>query len=117
MTSFITKIIVYPIIILISNYLSAEINYPYLYQILFVGVILAALVHLIEWPLLKPGFLLTTTALEFLVAFSVIYFIQFLLPGSYVSLIGASIVSTTLTVAQFLYNRYILYNYLIKKSD
>ncbi|MBV7275287.1 hypothetical protein [Clostridium thailandense] len=117
MTSFLTKIIVYPIIILISNYLSAEINYPYLYQILFVGVMLAASVHLIEWPLLKPGFLLTTTILEFLVAFSVIYFIQFLLPGSYVSLIGTSIASTTLIVVQFLCNRYILYDNLTKKSN
>lgn len=117
MTSFITKIITYPIIILISNYLSPDINYPYFYQTIFVGIILAALIHLVEWPLLKPGFLLTTTSLEFLVTFSVIYFIQFLLPGSYLSLIGVSIISTVLILVQFLYNRYILYNYSAKKLN
>lgn len=115
MSSFITKTIVYPIVFLTSNYLFKDIYYPYFYQIIFVGVILATLIHLIELTLLKPGFLLTTTTLEFLSNFSVIYFAAFLLPGSYISLIGTSIVSSILIIIQYFINRYLLDHYSSNK--
>lgn len=117
MTSFITKIIVYPITLLISNYLFKDIYYPYIYQTIFVGIIIAALIHLIELALLKSGFLLTTTAVEFLSIFSLIYFTQFLLPSSSVGLIGVSISSTILITVQYFINRYLLTNYSIKKFN
>lgn len=117
MVGFIIKIIVFPVVLLLSNYIFADISYPYFYQSIFVGVILAAIIHLIDLVLLRPGFLIINTIGEFLAAFAVIYFTQFLLPGASVNLIGTSISATILAVVEFFINRYLLANTKLKNLN
>ncbi len=117
MVGFITKIIIFPVILLLSSYIFTDISYPYFYQSIFVGVILAAITHLVDLALLRPGFLIINTIGEFLVAFAVIYSTQFLLPGASVNLIGTSIAATILTIVEFFINRYLLTNATLKKLE
>ncbi|WML35737.1 DUF2512 family protein [Clostridium sp. OS1-26] len=117
MAGFIIKIIIFPVILLLSNYIFTDISYPYFYQSIFVGVVLAAITHLIDLVLLRPGFLLINTICEFLAAFAVIYSTQFLLPGSSVNLIGALIAATILAIVEFFINRYLLTNTKLKKLE
>lgn len=117
MIGFIIKIIAFPIILSLSNYIFTDVSYPYFYQLIFVGVILAAIIHLVDLVILRPGFLLINTIGEFLAAFAIIYSTQFLLPGASVSLIGAAIAATVLAIIEFFINRYLLTNTKFKKSE
>lgn len=116
MYGFITKIIVFPIILFLSHYAFRDVYYPYFYQFIFVGVVLAAIAHLIGLVLLKPGFLIINTIAEFLAIFAITYSTQFLLPGSSIKLIGALITSTILAVTEFFVNRYLLNSSKVKKN-
>lgn len=115
MTGFIIKIIVCPIALILSNYLFSDISYPYLYQPIFVGVILASLAHILELAILKPGTLLTSTAADFLLAFAIVYFSQFILPGASINLIGASLSATLLALAEFFQHLYLIKSGKTKK--
>ncbi|MBC2581127.1 hypothetical protein [Clostridium sp. DJ247] len=117
MIGFIFKIIVYPIILLISDYLFKDIYYSYTYETFFVGVLLAITIYLVELVLFRPGTLLITTAADFLSIFTVIYLSQFMFPGVTVNLIGCSIASTLLATIQFLQHIFLIYNYKTKKLE
>jgi hypothetical protein len=117
MISFIFKIIIYPIALLSSDYLFRDIYYSYTYQAIFVSIVLAVSAHLIEFILLKPGTLIISTVADFLLAFVVTYFSQFLLPGSVVMLIGAALFSSILAVIEFFQHLLLIYNGRTRKWE
>lgn len=116
MTGFIMKIIISPTILLILDHFFKDIYYPYTYQPIFVGIALSVLAHLMEVLLLRPGRVLITAIGDFLLAFILIYFIQFLLPGAVVTLIGASLASTFIAIIEYIEHVYLLHNYKVNKT-
>lgn len=115
MFNFITKIIAFPLCLLISNLIFTDIYYAFFYQPLFVGIILATILHFIDLASLKPGYLIINTIGEFLIIFLIVYFTQFLLPTASINLIGSLIAATILTVAEFLINRFLLTDNKLKE--
>ncbi|KZL93789.1 DUF2512 family protein [Clostridium magnum] len=117
MTGIIMKVITYPFILIVSDYLFRDIYYSYIYQPIFIAVILAVAGNLMELSLLKLGTLLISTAADFLLAFVIIYFSQFILPGSRVTLMGAALASTLLALAEYFQHLYLIRSGKTEKSE
>ena len=108
MTGLIMKLIICPLGLIFSDYLFSDVYYPYIYQPIFIGIAIAILGHLMELFLLKPGTLLISTIADFLVAFVIVYFSQFILPGISLTLIGASLTSTLLALTEYFQHLYLI---------
>lgn len=117
MTGILVKIITYPIILIVSDYLFTDVYYSYIYQPIFIAAILAIAGNLMELSLLKPGTLLISTAADFLLAFVIVYFSQFILPGSRLTLIGASLTSTLLALVEYFQHLYLIKNGKTEKFE
>lgn len=117
MTGLIMKLIICPLGLILSNYLFTDVYYPYIYQPIFIGIVIAISGHLMELFLLKPRTLLISTIADFLIAFVIVYFSQFILPGSRLTLIGASLTSTLLALTEYFQHLYLIRSGKTKKSD
>lgn len=117
MTGIIIKIIAYPFILIVSDYLFRDIYYSYIYQPIFIAIILAISGNLMELSLLRPGTLLISTAADFLLAFVILYFSQFILPGSRLTLIGAALTSTLLALVEYFQHLYLIKSGKTQKSE
>lgn len=117
MTGLIMKLIICPFGLIVSNYLFADVYYPYTYQPIFIGIAIAILGHLIELFLLKPGTLLISTIADFLATFIIVYFSQFILPGASITLIGAALTSTLLALTEYFQHIYLIKSGKTKKFE
>lgn len=108
MTGLIMKIIICPIALIISDYLFTDVYYPYIYQAISTGIIIAISGHLMELYLLKPGTLIISTIADFLTAFVIIYLGQFVFFGCRITLIGASLASTLLALTEYFQHLYLI---------
>ncbi|MCH5138249.1 DUF2512 family protein [Clostridiaceae bacterium UIB06] len=117
MTGIIIKIIIYPFILIVSDYLFTDVYYSYIYQPIFITFVLAIAANLMELSLLKPGTLLISTAADFLLAFVIVYFSQFILPGSRLTLIGAALTATLLALAEYFEHLYLIKSGKTQKSE
>jgi Protein of unknown function (DUF2512). len=111
------KIITYPFILIVSDYLFRDIYYSYIYQPIFIAAILAIAANLMELSLLKPGTLLISTSADFLLAFVIVYFSQFILPGSRITLMGAVLSSTLLALDEYFQHLYLIKSGKTQKSE
>ncbi|MGC5328854.1 DUF2512 family protein [Brevibacillus sp. SYSU BS000544] len=102
MAGFIMKVIMLPIIVALSDYFLANVDYGSLYRAVMVGVILAIVGQLMEVMILKRGTIWTSTVLDFVTAFAVIYFSQYFFPGAGVTVLGAFIVSVVIGLVEYL---------------
>lgn len=117
MTDLITKIIICPLTLIVSDYLFRDVHYPYTYQPIFIGAVIAVAGYLMELLLLKPGTVIISTIADFLAAFVLVYFTQFILPGVVVTLIGAVLTATILSIIEYFEHIYLIRSYKIKKSE
>lgn len=117
MTDLITKIIICPLTLIISDYLFRDVYYPYNYQPIFIGVIIAVAGYLIDLILLKPGTAIISTLADFLADFILVYFSQFILPSTVVTLMSAVLIATILAVIEYFEHVYLVRNYKMKKSE
>jgi Protein of unknown function (DUF2512). len=117
MTGIIMKLIICPLTLIVSNYLFTDVYYPYIYQPIFIGIVLAIAGNLMELSLLKPGTLLISTIADFLLSFVIVYFSQFILPESRLTLIGAALTSTLLALTEYFQHLYLIRSGKTIKSE
>jgi uncharacterized protein (DUF2062 family) len=117
MTDLITKIIVCPLTLIISDYLFRDVYYPYTYQPIFIGAVIALVGYFMELLLLRPGTVIISTIADFLASFVLVYFSQFILPGAAITLIGAVITATIFAVIEYFEHIYLVRSYKTKKSE
>jgi len=117
MTGILMKLIICPLALIFSDYLFTDVYYSYIYQSIFVGVLVAIAGNLMELFLLKPGTVLISTAADFLLAFVIVYFSQFLLSGSRITLIGAALISTLIALTEYFQHIYLTRSGKTKKSE
>lgn len=71
------KLILYPIILLIFNFILAGVNYPKFYEPIITGLLLAFLSHILEVIVLKKGTLWINTGADYVATFLLIYLSQY----------------------------------------
>ncbi|EKQ51433.1 MULTISPECIES: DUF2512 family protein [unclassified Clostridium] len=109
MTGLIMKLILCPILLLITNYIFG-LGYTFT-QALIVGIVLAIVAHMMEVLILKNGTFWVSTISDFVVAFAIIYLSQFVFMNVIITFWGALITSLLLTVVE-----YFEHNFLIKSG-
>lgn len=108
MLGFIMKIILMPVVVALSDYFLANVNYGSLYQAVMVGIIIAVIGQLMEVMLLRRGTVWTSTVLDFAAAYAVVYFSQYFFPGSSVTLVGAFMVAVVIGLTEYLMHRWLV---------
>lgn len=102
------KLVIAPWVVTMANLLFPGVNYPFIYQAILVGIILALLGHALEVLLLRQGTLWINTLVDFLVFTVIIYLSSFLFPGARVTLMGAWATALLLNIAEFLQHLYLI---------
>lgn len=94
------KAVLTPIVLILSDYAFANLNYGSLTQAIITGLIIAIIGQALEVMLLRSGKVFTSTVLDFFAAFLVIYLSQFVFAGSRITLVGAFMASVVIGVAE-----------------
>jgi len=100
--NFLVKFTISTVVLLLSSFLLPEISYPYLYQPIVVGFVLAWASYMVELMLLNKGTLWISTLTDLAVSIIIVYFVSLLLPGSSVSVTGATLTAIFLAMAEYL---------------
>lgn len=85
MISFIIKLIVTPLLILLATRVSTEIEYPLLYQPILIGLILAGIGQIMELKLFETRLVSLCLLIDFTAAVGIIYISQFLFNNSLIT--------------------------------
>lgn len=101
MVGLLIKLMVCPILILISAFLFQDVYYPAFYQPLFVGLVLAVISHMIEVYVLMGKTFWMTLALDFLLASLLVFVSAFFFPNAHVTWIGAALTGFLLTIPEY----------------
>ncbi|GAA0729567.1 hypothetical protein GCM10008905_29690 [Clostridium malenominatum] len=117
MTGLLIKLIVCPLAIIVSDYLFASVNYLTIYQQIGVGLVLALSSHFMEILFLQRGSFWISNTLDFIAAFLIVYFSQYVLRGSYIEYIGAIYTSLVLTAIELVHHLYLIRSYKSEKVD
>jgi hypothetical protein len=107
MTGLVAKLIIYPVTMLISNYVFG-LDYS-LAQAAFIALVLVFASHIIELSILYKGTLWISVAVDFITIFTIIYFSQSLLFDVSINILSA-LFTTLLISGTELY----LHDYLIR---
>lgn len=102
MVGFIMKVIMLPVIVAFSDFFLANVDYGTLFRAVVVGLILAVVGQLMEVLMLRRGTIWTSTVLDFVVAYAVVYFSQYFFPGAAVSFVGAFIIAVVIGLVEYL---------------
>lgn len=108
MTGLLIKIILCPIVIILSDYLLPSVNYFSIYQQIGVGIVLALSSHYIEVLFLQRGSFWISNTLDFIAAFLIVYFGQYVLRGSSIEYIGAIYAALILTATELVQHLYLI---------
>ncbi|ABR48597.1 membrane spanning protein [Alkaliphilus metalliredigens QYMF] len=106
MIGLIIKIIVCPITVLISSYLF-DLRFTS-FQAIITGLFLAFAAHLMEVLILRKGTFWISTIMDFLGAFAVIYFVQYLFINAPLNFAGAILTATLLTITEYIQHIFLL---------
>lgn len=117
MTSLIMKIIICPLAVLLSDYLFADIYFPYIYQAIILGIILAVAAYVMELLFLKKGTFWINNVLDFILATVIVYVSQFFFTGARITFIGALLTSALLTITEYFQHLYLIRSGKTKKSE
>lgn len=108
MAGFWAKIILYPVILLVSDFLFNSVNYSNIYQPLAVGAVIAIFGHLMELLLLQGGRLWVNNTLDFIAALFIVYASQIVMTGAYISVFGAILVSLFILLTENIQHLYLI---------
>ncbi|MGD8189908.1 DUF2512 family protein [Brevibacillus ginsengisoli] len=97
---FIMKVILVPVLLVLSDYVFPNLNYGNLTQAVLTGLVIAVIGQLMEVMLLHKGTVFTSTVLDFFVSFLVIYLSQFVLAGTRITLVGAFMAALVIGVVE-----------------
>ncbi|OYD08253.1 DUF2512 family protein [Paludifilum halophilum] len=101
MIGLLVKLIVCPSVVLLSTAMFADVYYPYIYQPIIVGLVLAVVGHMMELLLLKRGTFWLSNIMDFIAATAIVYFSAFFFAGAQMTVIGALLTGFLLTVAEY----------------
>lgn len=101
MLSFITRLIVTPLLILLVTKISADVEYPLLYQPIIIGLFLAIIGQLMEIKLFETRFIWTCLAIDFIAAIGIIYLSQFLFINAFVTPNAAVMTSVIFFLSEY----------------
>lgn len=102
------KLIVCPILILISAFLFRDVYYPAFYQPLLVGLVLAVISHMTEVYILMSKTFWMTLALDLIIASLVVYISAFFFPNSHITWIGAFLTGFLLTIPEYFQHHWLI---------
>jgi len=108
MSGFLVKIIVCPLIVYISDFFSKQVSFTALYQPVIIGLILAVAAHTMELYILRPGSLWISTAIDFVTATLIIYFIPFFMKGLRMSFGGAISTAVLFTITEIFQHSWLI---------
>lgn len=117
MIGLIMKLIVCPLVVILSDALLDSVNYASIYQAIGVGIVLALLAHTMEVMVLRKGTFWISTAADFIAAFAVVYLSQFVLYGTFITFTGALITALLLTVTEYFQHSYLNKTEKTRKSE
>jgi uncharacterized membrane protein YvlD (DUF360 family) len=101
MTSFLLKIIVCPLGVILAAYALPNVEYGAYYQPILVGVALAVVGVIMEYVLLHRGTLWVSTLMDFAVTAIVVYYASNSMDGAAVTFMGAVWTSVLLTIVEY----------------
>lgn len=117
MLGLIIKIIVCPLAIMLSDYLFADVYYPYIYESIITGLVLAVVAHFMEVMILKRGTFWISTIADFVAAAVIVYLSQFFFRGSSITFVGALLTSIIISITEILQHLYLIKSGRTKKSE
>ncbi|MBC2581922.1 DUF2512 family protein [Clostridium sp. DJ247] len=117
MTGLIMKIIICPLAVLSSDYLFTDVYFPYAYQAIVLGLILAVAAHVMELLFLKKGTFWINNVLDFIAAAVIVYVGQFFLTGARITFIGALLTSALLTITEYFQHLHLIRSGKTEKSE
>ncbi|WP_164984872.1 DUF2512 family protein [Ammoniphilus sp. CFH 90114] len=116
MTGLWMKLIICPLVIFLVDWMTGEVYYPMFFQALLVGLVLAAAGHAMEVMWLKRGRLWVMTILDFFASAAIVFFSQFVLPGAFVTIIGALIAASFLAITEYFTHRWLIQRGMTEKA-
>ncbi|WP_199622686.1 DUF2512 family protein [Paenibacillus alkalitolerans] len=107
MAGLFVKLIVCPLTVILASYLFPNVNYTALYQPIIVGLVLAVAAHMMEVFLLKEGTFWLSTAMDFIAATLIVYFVS-LFQAANVTFFGAILTAILLTLTEIVQHRWLI---------
>lgn len=98
MIRLINKLILYPVILLIFNFILAGVDYPRTYEPIITGLLLAFLSHAMELVILKKGTLWITTGVDYVASFLLIYLSQYFFHNAYITIFPTLFISSLILI-------------------
>ncbi|PTX63317.1 uncharacterized protein DUF2512 [Melghirimyces profundicolus] len=108
MAGLIVKLLIYPSVLLVSDWFFADLYYPSVFHPLITGVVLALAAHFMEVAMLRPGNFWASNLTDFAAAAVIIYLSARILPGARVTLIGALLTAFFLAVTEYFQHLWLL---------
>ncbi|SEN00589.1 DUF2512 family protein [Lihuaxuella thermophila] len=108
MAGFIIKLIVCPVVVLLSSFLFREVYYPSFYHPVIVGIVLAIAAHAMEIVFLRRGTFWLSNLMDFIAATAIVYISSYFFPGSRVTWVGATLTAFLLAVTEYFQHLWLL---------
>jgi hypothetical protein len=115
LTTFLMKIIICPLSVILASFLFTNVRYAALYQPIFVGVVLAVIGTLMEYLFLREGTLWINTVLDFIVSTFFVYFITIFFYGARITIVGAILTGLILAIVEHFIHLYLIKSQKTKK--
>lgn len=117
MTGLIIKLIVGPIVVLLSTFLFKDVYYPSFYQPIIVGIALAVAAHAMEVVFLRRGTFWISNIMDFIAATAIVYISSYFFPGARVTWVGAALTAFLLTVTEYFQHLWLIRTGRTEKAD
>ncbi|WP_152667904.1 hypothetical protein [Aneurinibacillus tyrosinisolvens] len=117
MLSFGIKLILCPLAVILSSYIFPGIRYPFLYQPIAIGVVLAGAGTIIESAFLRRGTLWITTGVEFIMFALLIYFLTLAFRGADITFSAAILTAAIVIIIEYSIHRWLIRNRETLKSQ
>lgn len=117
MTGLVVKLIVCPLTIFLSDALFPQVYYPFVYQPILIGIIVAIVAYALEVMILKRGTLWISTFADFIGAAVIVYFVTLLLPGATITVTGALLTALVLALTEHIQHIWLISTGRTKESD
>lgn len=116
MTGLWIKLVSCTAFVFLTDAITDHVDFTGWFQAVVMGVILAIIGHLMEVLLLRPGRLWTMTILDFFATAALAYIGQWFLPGTFITVIGALLLSSFLTIVEYYLHRWLIYHGKTEKA-
>jgi uncharacterized membrane protein len=114
--SFLIKLVVFPLVIILSAYLFPNVNYVTLFDPIIIGIILAGAGNMLEYAFLNEETLWLSTGIDFVASVLLVYFISLFFVDSRVTFFGAILTGFIVAVTEHFTHLWLIRSGRTKKS-